>query len=69
MAHRTNVQSGEHVLITGASGGVGSEAVQLAKCRGAKVTAIASTTKMNAVTGLGADHVIKRGVDIVDTIG
>jgi NADPH:quinone reductase-like Zn-dependent oxidoreductase len=52
------VQPGQRVLITGASGGVGSYAVQLAKASGAVVTAVCSTAKIDHVRALGADHVV-----------
>ena len=54
MLHRASLASGENVLITGASGGVGSAAVQLAKRRGAHICAIAGHTKIEAVKSLGA---------------
>ncbi|MEV4539683.1 NAD(P)-dependent alcohol dehydrogenase [Asanoa sp. NPDC049518] len=52
------VQPGQHVLVSGASGGVGSYAVQLAKSFGAEVTGVCRTTKIDLVRSLGADHVI-----------
>jgi NADPH:quinone reductase-like Zn-dependent oxidoreductase len=52
------VEAGQRVLIVGASGGVGSFAVQIAKAFGAEVTGVSSTAKVDLVRGLGADHVI-----------
>jgi NADPH:quinone reductase-like Zn-dependent oxidoreductase len=52
------VEAGHKVLIIGASGGVGSYAVQLAKAFGADVTAVCSNTKVDLVRSLGADHII-----------
>ena len=51
------VKEGDAVLISAASGGLGSIAVQLAKARGAKVIGLTSKSKLEAVRGLGADHV------------
>ncbi|WP_420407701.1 alcohol dehydrogenase family protein [Hoeflea sp.] len=54
----------ENVLITGASGGVGSAAIQLAKRRGAHVTAVTTATKAKALQDLGADETIDRDAGI-----
>ena len=52
------VKAGDRVLVIGASGGVGTFAVQIAKAYGAEVTGVASTGKLDLVRSLGADHVV-----------
>ncbi|MEI7971386.1 MAG: alcohol dehydrogenase family protein [Actinomycetota bacterium] len=69
LVQRAHVVSGEHVLVAGASGGVGSAVVQLAKLRGATVTAIVGKSKMDEVLRVGADFVIDRDSDLVNELG
>ena len=69
MLHRAGVGAADRVIVTGASGGVGSAAVQLAKCRGAEVIAVAGHAKMDAVRSLGADRVVARGDSLVEALG
>jgi len=73
-----NLQAGQHVLIIGASGGVGSYAVQLAKALGAEVTGVASAAKADLILSLGTDYAIdyrteyldgKRQYDLIVDIG
>jgi len=68
MIHRANLGA-ETVLITGASGGVGSAAVQLAKRRGATVIALCAPAKAEAVKALGADRTLDRDADLVAELG
>jgi NADPH:quinone reductase-like Zn-dependent oxidoreductase len=63
MLHRVDLRAGQSIAVPGASGGVGSALVQLAKRRGARVVAICGASKRAHVDELGADVVIDRGVD------
>ncbi|MDG3085881.1 alcohol dehydrogenase family protein [Vibrio hannami] len=65
---RANVQKGDRVLISGASGGVGSAAIQLAKARGAHTIAITSKEKKQALLDIGADETIDRSSNLIDTL-
>jgi len=69
MLHRAGVGNRDHVLVSGASGGVGSATVQLAKRRGARVSAICSAAKVDQVRSIGADSVIERNTESVDVLG
>jgi NADPH:quinone reductase-like Zn-dependent oxidoreductase len=69
MLHRAGVAVNDLVLVAGASGGVGSAAVQLAKRRGAKVVAITSRGKIDQLRELGADVVVERDEDLVMRLG
>ena len=69
MLCRAGVADGQRVLVTGASGGVGSAAVQLAHARGAHVTAVAAPSKHEVLQSLGADATVGRGDDLVAACG
>ena len=65
---RAQVATGDTVLVTGASGGVGS-AIQLGKRRGASIIALASDRKIPAVSLLGASRVLPREADLLSELG
>jgi len=66
---RADVAANETVLVTGASGGVGSAAVQLARSRGADVVGITSPSKSAKVSSLGADMILLREDSVVQALG
>ncbi|SNS18155.1 alcohol dehydrogenase family protein [Tropicimonas sediminicola] len=69
MLTRASVCEGDRVLVTGASGGVGSAAVQLAKARGAHVIAATSSSKAAALSQIGADETVARDADSLKALG
>ena len=69
MLQRAKLRAGETVLITGASGGVGSAVIQLARRRGAQVIAVTSPDKVDALRALGCDTVLERSQDLVKALG
>jgi len=69
MLTRANVGPDDTVLVTGASGGVGSATVQLAQARGARVFAVTSAAKAETLRALGAEKTLDRGDDLVATLG
>jgi len=68
MLTKSNVSAGELVLVTGASGGVGSGAVQLAKERGAEVIAVTSASKSTDIIALGASKTMNREESVVELL-
>ncbi len=69
MLSRARVVAGERVLVTGASGGVGSAAVQLASRRLATVIGIVGSSKATAIADLGAKRVLERDADLISELG
>ena len=69
MLTRAQVDENDTLLITGASGGVGSAAIQLAKARGASVIAVAGDAKQHSVLSAGADQALIRGGSLQDALG
>jgi NADPH:quinone reductase-like Zn-dependent oxidoreductase len=69
LLHRAGVKAGDTVFITGASGGVGSAAVQLAKRRRVTIIAQSGAEKTDAILALGADKVVGRNADLAREIG
>ena len=66
---RSKTGPGDRVLVTGASGGVGSAAIQLARARGARVIAVTSPAKSEALRRLGAERTLAREDSVVEKLG
>ncbi len=69
MVHRAGIQAGDRVLVTGASGGVGSAVLQLCKRRGAHITAVTASAKLSQVYELGAGRVVGRHESVAKKLG
>ncbi|MCV0429936.1 MAG: alcohol dehydrogenase family protein, partial [Roseibium sp.] len=69
MLERAQVKAGDSILVTGASGGVGSATVQLARARGAHVTAVTSGSKAGTLKQIGAESTLNRDADYVAALG
>ena len=69
MLTRAKVGAGDTVLVTGASGGVGSATVQLARARGARVIAVTSSAKAATLLELGVDRTVNRDADLIAELG
>lgn len=69
MLVRTNVGENDTVLVTGASGGVGSAVVQLAKARGATIIGVCAAEKAEAVKAIGASQTVNRGNHLIEILG
>ena len=68
LLHHAAVRAGETILVTGASGGVGSAAIQLAKRRGAQIVAVAAAGKADQLLALGAARSVPRGEPLLDHV-
>ena len=66
---RASVSANDVVLVTGASGGVGSAVIQLARARGAQIIGITSTSKADRILSLGADRTLARNANLVQELG
>lgn len=69
MLERTRVKAGDTVFVTGASGGVGSATIQLARARGAHVVAVTSPSKAETILQLGAEKTLNREADYAAELG